>query len=256
MSSLSITSIQTELIWEKVSQNLSNFDKLMQSISVSTDLIVLPEMFSTAYTMTPQNVAGSAPLTIDWMAQKAAQYQAVVTGSIVVEDDGAYYNRLIWMQPDGAYQFYDKKHLFGLAKENQTYQAGKERKIFSWKGWNILPLICYDLRFPEWSRYDGDYDLLIYVASWPVYRVNAWKTLIQARAIENQCYAVGVNRIGKDENNYEYSGQSMVVDYSGKIISSSDDIQQSTTVIIDLDQQNTFREKLPFLRDRDAFTLV
>lgn len=250
MSLLKISTVQTSLKWEDPNTNLAHIKALLKNTDNSTDVIILPEMFSTAYTMAPNKVAHYANHTLDWMQQQAINFNAVVTGSIVVAENQQYYNRLIWMQPDGKHDSYDKKHLFTMAGEHEAYTPGKERKTFQWKGWRICPLICYDLRFPEWSRYQDDFDLLIYVASWPVNRIQAWRTLLMARAIENQCYAIGVNRVGKDENDYVYSGHSSVVDYAGKVIYSISDIEQCATHILDLEKQNLFRKKLPFLKDK------
>ncbi len=255
MQTLRISTIQADLKWEDSLANLQHFDTFLQSESKEVDLIVLPEMFSTGFTMHPERVAYQAPQTIDWMRSKAQEKQAVVTGSIVIEEGGAYYNRLIWMPPNGQFQYYDKAHLFGLAGEDKPYTAGQSVRIFELKGWKVCPMICYDLRFPVWSRNTQGYDLLLYVASWPVARIEAWKTLLQARAIENQSYVIGVNRVGKDENNYTYSGDSCVVDYAGELIYRATGIEQINTLSLNYDAQQAFRKKLPYLKDQDAFDI-
>lgn len=253
MSILKVSTIQAALTWEDHKANLNNFDRLISSLGKGSDIIVLPEMFSTAYTMKPHKVAQFADQTIEWMRNKAASLESVITGSIVAQDNNQYFNRLIWMPPSGKWGMYDKRHLFGMAGEDKVYTPGTSRTIFEYKGWRILPLICYDLRFPVWSRYQEDYDMLIYVANWPVARVAAWKTLLQARAIENQCYTVGVNRVGEDQNNFRYSGSSCVIDYSGEPIYMASNQEQCAVSVLEKEKQDRFRAKLPFLNDRDPF---
>lgn len=255
MQTLRITTIQADLRWEDTAANLQRFNAFLKEIPQNSDLIILPEMFSTGFTMHPERVAHQASTTIDWMRSKAAEKEAVVTGSVVVEENNHYFNRLIWMQPDGQFDHYDKAHLFGLAGEDKSYSAGRALRIFEWKGWKICPMICYDLRFPVWSRNTQGYDLLIYVASWPLARVEAWKTLLQARAIENQSYVIGVNRVGKDGNDYTYSGDSCVVDYAGNVIYRATGVEQHSTLSLDYDAQQLFRRKLPYLKDQDSFVL-
>jgi len=256
MQNLKATLLQSNLLWEKIEDNLANFSQKINQITEPTDLIILPEMFSTGFSMQPKNVAESMDgKTMDWFKEHAAKKNAVVTGSFIVTEDGKFFNRLIWMQPDGVYYFYDKKHLFTLAKEDESYEAGKERLIVEWKGWKICPLICYDLRFPVWARNNEGYDLLIYIASWPKPRIDAWQTLLAARAIENQSYTIGVNRVGEDENQLEYSGASSVFDYAGKNLFRAMDQEAVFTVELNYEQQQRFRKKLNFLADQDAFQL-
>ncbi|MEL7120989.1 MAG: amidohydrolase, partial [Bacteroidota bacterium] len=232
-----------------------NIEQIIESSSATADLIVLPEMFSTGFTMQPSNVAAHAPETLTWMQEIAQKRQSLVMGSIVVEEDGNFYNRLICMHADGNYEQYDKRHLFGMAGEDHSYQAGTEKLIIEWKGWKICPLICYDLRFPVWSRNSDDYDLLIYVANWPIYRIKAWDTLLCARAIENQSFVIGVNRIGKDKNEYAYSGHSSVYDYAGKLLYKAVEVEQSATLTLEKEPMYKFRSKLPFLQDQDQFNI-
>ncbi len=255
MQPLTVQTIQADLTWEDPATNLQHFDQLLSSTSVEADLIILPEMFSTGFTMQPEKVAHHAPATIEWMKEKAREKNAVLTGSIVVETEGRYYNRLIWMTPEGSFDHYDKKYLFCLAGEDKHYSPGEKLQLFQWKGWKICPLICYDLRFPEWSRNTKDYDLLIYVASWPEKRIEAWKTLLQARAIENQSYTIGVNRVGKDENGHAYSGDSCVVDFGGAVIYQITKLEQVGTVTLDYQAQQLFRRKLPYLKDQIPFEI-
>ncbi len=254
MENLRVSIIQSNIIWENVDANLAHFSKKINQVKGQTDLIVLPEMFSTGFSMNPKNVA--EPMngkTMTWLMNQAQLADAVVTGSFVATEDGQYFNRLIWMQPDGQYSFYNKKHLFTLAKEHESYTAGTERLIVDYKGWKICPLICYDLRFPVWSRNNVGYDLLIYVASWPTPRINAWKSLLAGRAIENQAYTIGVNRVGQDENQYDYSGASSVLDYTGKSLYCTYDQEDIFTAELNLEKQKAFRQKLNFLADQDAF---
>jgi predicted amidohydrolase len=269
MSTLAITTIQTQLHWEDKAANLRMFEEKINSIQDKIEVVVLPEMFTTGFSMKPEvlaeNMDGS---TVQWMKKIAAAKNIVLTGSVIIEDDGNYYNRLIWMLPNGDVGYYDKRHRFAYAGEDQHYAAGKNRLIASVKGWRINLQICYDLRFPVWGRQspqpkptDGqdhgpsyaEYDVLIYVANWPDRRAHAWKTLLQARAIENQCYVVGVNRIGKDENNNYYSGDSMVVDAMGEIMHTKANEEDIHTTNLQKDKLEAIRNKLPFLKDADRF---
>ena len=227
-----------------------------------TDLILLPEMFTTGFTMDAHAVAEPMNLTtFRWLKQMAAQTGAVVTGSYVVQDKGKYFNRLIWMQPDGQFDTYDKRHLFRMAGEDSIYTAGTKRIIKEWKGWRICPLICYDLRFPVWSRNTSgqsnefSYDLLLYVANWPAARRNAWNTLLQARAIENLSYVIGVNRTGTDGNGHPYTGDSAVIDFKGDVLCRHSDTEIIHQQTLSLDELRAFREKFPANLDADAFTL-
>lgn len=254
--SLRITTIQTSLFWENKAANLEMFDRKLKSLKGQTDIIILPEMFTTGFSMSPIPLAESMEgKTMQWLAQKAAACQAVVTGSFIAKEGDNYFNRLVWMQPDGNFETYDKRHLFTLAGEQHHYTAGTKKLIVEWQGWKICPLICYDLRFPVWSRNVEDYDLLIYVANFPERRQHAWKSLLIARAIENQSYTIGVNRVGTDGNDIYYSGDSTVVDYEGKILQQASHVEASFTTSLSLEKQQTFRKKLQFLSDRDKFYL-
>lgn len=194
--------------------------------------------------------------SMQWMKSQAQKKDAAVCGSLIIEEEGKYYNRFIWVQPDGIFYHYDKRHLFTLAGEDEYFQKGKERLLIQYKGWRICPLICYDLRFPVFARNDIDYDLLIYVANWPKPRANAWRTLLAARAIENQCYVAGVNRIGKDEKGLEYIGDTMLIDYLGDRIFHSAHTQQVSTASVSKTKMLSLRSKLNFLADRDEFKII
>lgn len=256
MRNLRVTLIQANILWEKIDENLNHFSRKINTVQGQTDLIVLPEMFSTGFSMKPERVAESMDgKTMNWLKGQAKNADAVVTGSFIATENGSYFNRLVWMQPDGNYLTYDKKHLFTLAKEDESYTAGSERLIAEWKGWKICPLICYDLRFPAWSRNSVEYDLLIYMASWPTPRIDAWQTLLAARAIENQSYTIGVNRVGEDENQYKYSGASSVFDFTGKSRYRVFDQEDVFTAELNYEEQQSFRKKLNFLADQDRFVI-
>ncbi|MEM7185038.1 MAG: amidohydrolase [Bacteroidota bacterium] len=257
MDTLAITIVQSHLHWENPEANRAHFTSLIEGLQTSTDLIVLPEMFTTGFTMNAAPLAESddGP-TLRWMQQIATQHDCAVTGSVIIKTDGNYYNRLYFVHPDQSIERYDKRHTFTLAKEHEIYTAGIQQLVVDYRGWKLLPLICYDLRFPVWARNTMDYDLLLYVANWPKVRVSAWDALLKARAIENMCYCVGVNRVGLDGNGYEYTGHSAVYDVLGTLISSSELEQEFVeTVQLSKDHINTNRSKLQFLQDRDSFTL-
>ena len=254
---MKIALVQTDLVWENINENIKNFEAKINDLASDTDLIVLPEMFSTGFTMHPQKVAESENgKTVSWMVQTAIRTQKAITGSLVIEENGNYYNRLFFVFPDGTYKKYDKRHLFSLAGEHHNYTAGAEKLIVKYKDWNICLLVCYDLRFPVFSRNTEDYDLLIYVANWPTKRIKAWDILLKARAVENMVYTLGVNRIGTDKNQNEYPGHSQLVDYLGKHIIEPQTVEGNFYVTLDKKPQNEIREKLGFLNDRDSFSIV
>ena len=261
MSNLIITTIQTKLHWENKSANLQMLEEKINSITQKTEVVVLPEMFTTGFSMKPELLAETMDgETVQWMKRIAAQKKIILTGSIIIEEGGNYYNRLIWMLPNGQYGVYDKKHLFAFAGEDNHFAAGSKRLIASVKGWKINLLVCYDLRFPVWARQQSqpegpEYDVLIYVANWPEKRSHAWKTLLQARAIENQCYVIGVNRVGDDDNGIHYSGDSMIIDPMGEVLYTKNEEEDIFTATLDKDNLQTIREKLPFLKDADGFLL-
>ena len=254
---LKITIIQSELHWEDVDANLEMFSKKIQYIEEETDLIILPEMFSTGFSMNAESLAETNDgKTLNWMISEAKKYQTAITGSVIISENNHFYNRLFFVFPDGSYEKYDKKHTFTLAKENESYTAGIQRLIVNYKGWRICPLVCYDLRFPVWARNTEDYDVLIYVANWPKVRTVAWDTLLRARAIENMTYCIGVNRVGFDGNDHEYVGHSSVYDVLGKQISTSAFDEFTETVVLDKRHIEENRSHFQFLNDRDPFTLT
>jgi predicted amidohydrolase len=257
MEILRTSLIQAELSWESKQDNLNTFAEKLAPLRGKTDLVVLPEMFTTGFSMNAAVLAEpSDGESLNWLRQQAKDLNAAVTGSYIVEEEGYYFNRLIFMFPDGSYQKYDKRHLFTLAKEHHTYQAGEERLIVEWKGWKICPLICYDLRFPVWSRNTDDYDLLIFVANWPETRAEHWTTLLKARAIENQCYAIGVNRVGEDANGLSYSGDTTLLDYYGKVLHQCSMVESVFTTSLSKVALAHYRSKLNFLPDRDSFRII
>ena len=256
---LKITVLQSELHWENVDKNLSMFTDKIASITDATDLIVLPEMFTTGFTMDSAKFAETkSGKTIQWMKLQAKNKNAAIVGSIIIAEEGKYYNQLIWANPDGEIWSYNKRHLFRMAGENQYYSAGTERIIVDWKGWKICPLICYDLRFPVWSRNQMPlYDCLIYIANWPEARKEPWSKLLEARAIENQVYVLGVNRVGVDGKNIPYSGNSVVIDPKGNAISKIPSHQNYIqTIELNRQELDDFREKFPVSIDADDFEIT
>ncbi|GAB3546569.1 amidohydrolase [Spirosoma fluminis] len=257
-----VTLLQTNLYWHNPVANRAMLEEHIFSLPEPTDLIVLPEMFTTGFTMDAKSVAEPMNLTtFRWLKQMAAQTNAVVTGSYVVQEGGHYFNRLIWMQPDGQFDTYDKRHLFRMAGEDGIYTAGSQRIVKEWRGWRICPLICYDLRFPVWSRNTTtlgqfDYDLLLYVANWPAVRRNPWNVLLQARAIENLSYVVGVNRVGQDGNQHHYSGDSAVINFKGDVLFRETDNEVVHQQTLSLDELQAFRSAFPANLDADAFVIT
>ena len=269
MASLTVTTIQPDLVWEDKAANCRNLEARILAIPDPTEVVVLPEMFSTGFSMRPAALA--EPMdgpTVSWMRE--------ITGSLIIEEEGHYYNRLIWMLPNGQYGYYDKRHRFAFAGEDEHYTAGHKRLIASVNGWRVLLLVCYDLRFPVWSRQtpaetparagitnveapprepDLEYDCIIYVANWPERRALAWKTLLQARAIENQCYVIGVNRVGKDGNDIYHSGDSMIVGPLGEIHYHGIAKEEVHTCMLHKEKLEEVRQRFPFWRDADQFTI-
>lgn len=260
MQGLTVTLIQSELHWEDVDANLGTFSDKLASITEPTDLILLPETFTTGFSMhKPELGERMDGKALQWLAEQASARNAVVAGSLIVSENDRLHNRFVWMRPDGTYETYDKRHLFSFAGEDEYFTGGNERLILELNGWKIRPLICYDLRFPVWSRQQQDnvYDLLIYVANWPAARVNAWSSLLVARAIENQCYCIGLNRVGSDQNGIEYSGHSAVIDPKGHAMLDFEPGQPAIkTVTLDLQSLNDFRAKFPVGNDADGFEIT
>ena len=262
MSALTITTIQSDLKWEDKSTNLLMFEKKIMSMNKQTQLVILPEMFSTGFTMNTSTLAEEMNgATLEWMKRICRKHTIILTGSIIIKENEGFYNRLIWMMPNGNYHFYDKRHLFAFAGENKFYRPGNNRLITSVNGWRINLQICYDLRFPVWSRQqmnnnsEAEYDILIYVANWPEKRNDAWKKLLCARAIENQCYVIGVNRVGMDNNNIQYSGNSMMIDPLGTILYHMENEEDIHTKTLEKNHLAAIRNSFPFLSDADSFNI-
>ncbi len=256
---LKITIIQTQLHWENKEKNLEMFSKKLASITEATDVIVLPEMFSTGFSMSPEKFAEPmSGSTMAWIKTKAKEKNCVITGSFIAEENGNYLNRLVWMNADGTFKIYDKRHLFRMGDEHNHYSFGKNKLVVELKGWKICPLVCYDLRFPVWSRnINSEYDVLIYTANWPERRNHHWKTLLLARAIENQSYVVGLNRIGDDGNAISHSGDSVVIDPRGMIISKTKANEESIeTVTLNYSELVEYRKVFPAALDADSFKIV
>lgn len=264
MSTLTVTLIQAALHWEDKQQNLQMLEEKIRGIKERTEVIVLPEMFSTGFSMKPEVLAETMDgEAVAWMKRMSAEKRAIITGSLIIKEDDHYFNRLIWMQPDGKSGYYDKRHLFAYALEDQHYSSGNKRLVASVKGWKVNLQVCYDLRFPVWSRHNfaatggvPEYDLLIYVANWPERRNHAWKTLLQARAIENQCFIIGVNRVGKDGNDIYHSGDSMAVNPMGEILYTKEHDEDVHTITLHKEELEQVRSKLPFWKDGDNFMIL
>jgi predicted amidohydrolase len=248
--------IQTPLFWENPNKNKTYLTEKINSISQYIDLIVLPEMFTSGFTMHPENAAETMQTeTISWLKELAKEKNCAITGSLVIEENNNYYNRLVFVFPSGEIQTYDKRHLFTLAGEDKVYTSGTSKLIIDYKGFKICPLICYDLRFPVFSRNVENYDLLIYVANWPKPRINAWDILLKARAVENMSYVIGVNRVGVDDNNLEYVGHSQAIDFLGNYIQEPKESEEVFIVDFDKEKLLETRSKLAFLNDKDDFIL-
>ena len=254
---LNVAIIQSNLVWENPIQNRINFTQKIDAITEAVDLIVLPEMFTSGFTMRPKAVAETMEGdTIIWLKEWALKKQTAIVGSLAIEEKSNYYNRLIFVHPNGDLETYDKRHTFTLAGESKVYKHGNETPIINYKGFKIRPLICYDLRFPVWSRIKEDYDVLLYVANWPKARITAWDTLLKARAIENMSYCIGVNRVGLDANNYEYPGHSAVFDVLGESITNFKPNTEGLAIVsISKYHIENTRKKLRFLEDKDVFNL-
>lgn len=256
MEELHVAMVQTSLVWENPLANRALMADKMEQLKDEVDLIILPEMFTTGFTMSP----GSIPIeegqrTLDWMQQQAVKSKAAIMGSVVfTSEDNRNYNRLFFVGPNGELEHYNKRHTFTLAGEDKEYEAGKKRLVFAYKGFRICPMICYDLRFPVWSRNTVDYDLLVYVANWPAPRIGAWDALLRARAIENMAYCVGVNRVGNDQNGHSYTGHSAAYDCLGNtlVFSKEETILQA---VFTKEHLKLYRDKLQFLKDRDNFNI-
>ncbi len=259
--SLTFTIIQTALFWENIDANLEMFEQKINSISAKTEVVVLPEMFSTGFSMQPEKLAEKMDgKAVTWMRKIAIEKKIIITGSLMIEDGGNYYNRLIWMLPNGQFGHYNKRHLFAYAHEDEHYTAGNKRLIAQAKGFKINLQICYDLRFPLWARQASqeaaEYDILLYVANWPERRNHAWKTLLAARSIENQCYVIGVNRVGNDGNNIYHSGDSLVLNAMGETLYDKAHDEDIFTITLEKEPLQQIRKNIPFLKDADGFKIL
>jgi omega-amidase len=253
---MKVALIQSSLFWENPTANRNYFKEKINAIDEKVDLIVLPEMFTSGFSMNPKSLAETMQgETISWLQSLAKAKKSAITGSLIVKENNNFYNRLVFVFPSGEIQFYDKRHLFTLAGEDKVYTSGKEKLIVDYFGWKICPLICYDLRFPVFARNIEDYDVLIYVANWPKPRINAWDILLKARSVENMCYTIGVNRIGFDNNNFEHVGHSQAVDFLGNYILEPQETEGVFIVELNKEKLLETRKKLGFLNDRDSFEL-
>ena len=264
MSTLTISTIQTNLHWENKQANLQMLEEKISSLYQKTEIVVLPEMFSTGFSMHAETLAETIDgTTIEWMKKLSSESRVILTGSLIIEENKKYYNRLIWMMPNGEYGYYDKRHLFAFGGEDKHYNPGNKRLITSVKGWKLNMQVCYDLRFPVWARQSAsknensgyEYDVLVYIANWPERRSHAWKTLLCARAIENQCYVVAVNRVGKDGNDIYHSGNSLVIDPLGEVLYHMADDEDIFTITLQKERLEEVRTKFPFLKDGDEFVI-
>lgn len=257
MEPLKVTIFQAYIFWENIEKNLSNLALKLSNLREKTDLIILPEMFNTGFTNNVEKCAETSDgKTMQWMFHMSQTLNCVVAGSLIIVENGKYFNRFVWMSPDGTYVKYDKRHLFAMAREDQYFTAGRERIVVNIKGWNICPMICYDIRFPVWSRnVGGAYDLLVYTANWPDKRSAHWRTLIPARAIENQAFVIGVNRVGHDGNDIYYSGGSMCISPLGDVVYYKPEDEDLYTFTIQPRDLQDARKSFPFLQDEDSFNI-
>lgn len=263
---ITVTAIQSQLFWEDKAANLHMFGEKLRSLEEATDLLVLPEMFTTGFSMRVNKLAEQTDgPTLAWMQKQAANLNSVVTGSIIAEDGGKYFNRLLWVSPDGTYVYYDKRHLFRLAEEDKHYTQGTKKIIVDLHGWKVCPLVCYDLRFPVWSRnkwekkgskMTADFDLLVYLANWPERRSKVWKTLLMARAMENNCFVVGVNRVGNDGDNVMHAGESAIIDFKGEHMKTAIIAREEIiSSVLSFQLLSEFRKSFPAGMDADSFSL-
>ena len=254
---LNIVAIQANLTWGNPEKNRLYFEQVINKLTLNTNLVVLPEMFSTGFTMKPSSVSETMNgTTVSWMINMAKTHDIGIIGSMVIQENNQYFNRAIFVHPSGSLEIYDKRHLFSLAGEDRQYTSGTNRIVIQFKGWRICPFICYDLRFPVWSRNTDNYDVLLFMANWPIPRIDAWDTLLKARAIENMSYCIGVNRIGEDENGYQYNGHTSAYNFLGeKVASTAEGKEDVLHCEISKTKLDEFRQKLNFLKDQDSFKI-
>lgn len=254
---MKIAIYQSDIIWESAKPNLEKVERVLEKIQGTCDILVLPEMFTTGFTMNPTAIAEKMDgISIEFLKKITLKYNIAIIGSLIIEQNGISYNRMIFTTPDGNIEYYDKRHLFSMSGEDKHLGAGKEVKIFHYKGFNILPQVCYDLRFPVWSRNNNNkYDIAIYIASWPTPRIKVWDILLQARALENSCYVIGANRVGNDPS-IGYNGHSCAIDYMGNKISESQENKEEVIFCeVNKEALNKFRVKFPVHMDADNFEL-
>lgn len=254
---LHIAVYQFDIVWEDPQANRDKIDRWLKKTNETTDIVFLPEMFTTGFSMSADTMA--EPMngaTVQWLKEKSSEYQLAICGSMIIREKEMYYNRMLFVEPSGEIKFYDKRHLFSIGNEDEYFQKGAARVIINYKGWRICPLICYDLRFPVWSRNHDDYDILVYSANWPQNRKETWNILLMARALENQTYVVGINRIGVDGNSISYSGNSQLIDAKGKILSDTEDYYENiVSGEFSYSDLMKFRTSFPVLPDADPFEL-
>ena len=262
MSTLTVTTIQTNLFWENKKANLHQLEEKINGIPERTEIVILPEMFNTGFSMNTGALAEKMDgPTVQWMKSISSRNTIILIGSLIIEEDSKFYNRLVWMLPNGQFGYYDKRHLFAFAEEDKHFTPGNKRFIASVKGWKINLLICYDLRFPSWARQQKglddapEFDVLIYVANWPERRIHAWKTLLCARAIENQCYVIGVNRVGRDGNEINYNGNTMIIDPLGEVLYHMEEDEDTFTMDLLKEHLEQVRSKYPFWKDADKINI-
>lgn len=256
MKDLTISLVQTALVWQQARANCDHISNMLINHGTATDLIVLPEMFNSGFTLDASKVAETmAGDSVQWMSQLAQKYKAAVTGSLVIRENEQNYNRMVIAYPDGQFDHYDKKHLFRMANEQQRYAAGKQRVIVKWRDWRIALYVCYDLRFPVWCRNQNDTDLMLFIASWPAARAFPWQTLLRARAMENLCYVCGVNRIGRDANGIDYQGDSALLDMAGNDLCQMAELDEIRSLTLSAEKLLQFREKFPAHLDADEFSV-
>lgn len=254
---LKVTLVQSDIVWQQLEENLKRYTVQMAPLKGQTDLVILPEMFTTGFSMAAADLAENMDgPTVSWMREQASALEAATCGSLIIEENGQYYNRFVFAAPDGSLHTYDKRHLFAMAGEHEVYTAGAERVVLEYMGWRICPLICYDLRFPVWSRNDHAYDLLIYVANWPDRRAYDWQIQVRSRAIENQCYVAAVNRVGTDGNGLDYKGNSCVIDPGWRhTLMEMSYVEGVQTASLSAGHLKEVRGKLPFLKDQGKFLI-
>ncbi|MDR2926800.1 MAG: amidohydrolase [Cytophagaceae bacterium] len=255
---LSITMVQYDIQWEASSENMTRIEVLLKKQTHQPDLIVLPEMFNTGFSMESRKVAVNMNSdVVHWMQKTAETYQSVIAGSVAIVDDGRFYNRFLAVYPSGEIVWYDKRHLFRMSGEEKSYSAGNNQRVINIKGWRCALFVCYDLRFPVWLRNCNSYDLLLFAANWPVSRIEAWKTLLKARALENQCYVAGVNRVGQSGDGAVYNGCSVLHDYKGNTVGSLSEYEEGLIEVqLSMSKLNDFREKFPVWMDADEWKIM